>query len=98
MSPGSHHMDETVKLVKCKAKGHEFDAEKFYLGCPFCLSGFEKFMNPIIVRPSWDNIWMDLAEALSKRSTCRRLSVGCVVVSEDNSAVLGIGYNGGAKG
>jgi dCMP deaminase len=41
---------------------------------------------------------MDLAEHLAKRSTCKRLSVGCVVVSEDNSAVLGLGYNGSARG
>ena len=50
------------------------------------------------VRPGWDDIWMDLARALSRRSTCARLSVGCVIVADDNSAVLGLGYNGGAKG
>ena len=50
------------------------------------------------VRPPWDEIWMDLAHALSQRSTCRRSSVGCVVVSMDNSAVLGLGYNGGPRG
>ena len=51
-----------------------------------------------LARPSWDEIWMEFAERLSQRSTCRRLSVGCVVVSADNSAVLGMGYNGGPKG
>jgi dCMP deaminase len=49
-------------------------------------------------RPSWDDIWMTIAEQLSLRSTCSRLSVGCVVVSADNTAVLGLGYNGGPKG
>lgn len=49
-------------------------------------------------RPGWDSIWMEFAGHLSQRSTCRRTSVGCVVVSADNSAVLGLGYNGGAKG
>lgn len=53
---------------------------------------------PQILRPGWDLIWMEFAGRLSERSTCRRTSVGCVVVSEDNSAVLGMGYNGGAKG
>lgn len=52
----------------------------------------------IITRPDWDTIWMELAERLSQRSTCKRASVGCVVVSEDNGIVLGIGYNGGPKG
>jgi dCMP deaminase len=49
-------------------------------------------------RPSWDEIWMQFAFNLARRSTCKRASVGCVVVSEDNSVVLGMGYNGGAKG
>lgn len=51
-------------------------------------------------RPSWDKIWMDLAAQISLRSTCDvpdRL-IGCVIVSEDNTRVLAIGYNGGAKG
>ena len=51
-----------------------------------------------IMRPSWDVIWMNFAEGLALRSTCRRSSVGCVVVSDDNTAVLGLGYNGGPKG
>lgn len=49
-------------------------------------------------RPDWDSVWMDLASSLSKRSTCSRLKVGCVVVTEDNQRVLGIGYNGGPRG
>lgn len=49
-------------------------------------------------RPNWDTIWMNFAGALALRSTCKRSSVGCVVVSTDNSTVLGLGYNGGPKG
>jgi dCMP deaminase len=49
-------------------------------------------------RPLWDDIWMEFAERLAQRSTCSRASVGCVVVSTDNSTVLGLGYNGGPKG
>jgi dCMP deaminase len=49
-------------------------------------------------RPSWDYIWMTFAQMLAERSTCDRLAVGCVVVSFDNSIVLGLGYNGGPKG
>lgn len=41
---------------------------------------------------------MDLAGALALRSTCSRSSVGCVVVSMDNSHVMGLGYNGGPRG
>jgi len=41
---------------------------------------------------------MNLAQDLSQRSTCRRLSVGAVIVSPTNEKVLAIGYNGNAKG
>lgn len=49
-------------------------------------------------RPTFDQIYMNLAVQLAERSTCSRAKVGCVVVSDDNQRVLGIGYNGGAKG
>jgi dCMP deaminase len=51
-----------------------------------------------VTRPSWDSVWMGLADVLSQRSTCSRNRVGCVVVSWDNTRVLSLGYNGGAKG
>jgi dCMP deaminase len=50
------------------------------------------------IRPSWDEVWMGLATTLALRSTCDRLSVGCVIVTMDNQSVLGVGYNGGPKG
>lgn len=49
-------------------------------------------------RPNWIKIWIDLAQALSQRSTCSRTKVGCVIVSEDNERVLSLGYNGSARG
>jgi len=50
------------------------------------------------LRPSFESIYMGLAQALSKRSTCSRLQVGCVIVSSDWRKVFGVGYNGGAAG
>ncbi len=52
------------------------------------------------MRISWDKIWMDLAFNIAKRSTCNvpNRNVGCVIVSGDNTKVLALGYNGGAKG
>jgi dCMP deaminase len=41
---------------------------------------------------------MRLAEELARRSTCRRRAVGAVITSADLTQVLGVGYNGGAKG
>lgn len=56
--------------------------------------------NRLWVRPSWDSIWMGLAQELAKRSTCYvpNRSVGCVIVDDRNSRVLSLGYNGGAAG
>lgn len=49
-------------------------------------------------RISFEEIYMKLAFDLAKRSTCSRLHVGAVVVSDDYSHVYGIGYNGNAQG
>ena len=49
-------------------------------------------------RPAFTEIYMNLALDLARRSTCRRLKVGCVIVSEDYQKVLAIGYNGNAAG
>ena len=49
-------------------------------------------------RPSFASIYMGLALALARRSTCARLQVGCVITSTDWRKVFGVGYNGGATG
>ena len=51
-----------------------------------------------IDRPSWDKIWMDFAENISKRSYDPRFQVGAVIVTEDNCQVLAVGYNGNYAG
>jgi dCMP deaminase len=50
------------------------------------------------MRPSFDKVYMDLAIGMSQRSTCRRLQVGCAIVSVDYRKVLAVGYNGNASG
>lgn len=49
-------------------------------------------------RPSFENIYMDLAKSLAQRSTCNRLFVGTVITSTDYRKVLAVGYNGNATG
>jgi dCMP deaminase len=49
-------------------------------------------------RITFEEIYMSLAMNLAKRSTCKRLQVGSVIVSKDYSHVFGIGYNGNAAG
>ncbi|MGK5084289.1 deaminase [Bdellovibrionota bacterium FG-1] len=49
-------------------------------------------------RPSFQEIYLQLAKTLAERSTCRRLKVGTVITSTDFRKVLAIGYNGNATG
>jgi len=49
-------------------------------------------------RPGWDMIWMDVASSIAKRSYDPRFQVGSIVVSEDNTQVLAVGYNGNYSG
>jgi len=47
-------------------------------------------------RPSWDEYFMEVLEAISKRSTCDRGKVGCVIVKDNQ--ILATGYAGSPKG
>ena len=49
-------------------------------------------------RPSWNEIWMQVAETIAQRSHHPDFKVGAVVVTSDNTQVLSIGYNGNAAG
>jgi dCMP deaminase len=49
-------------------------------------------------RPSFHQIYLDLAFKLAERSTCVRLQVGTVITSTDFRKVLAVGYNGNATG
>jgi dCMP deaminase len=49
-------------------------------------------------RPSFEEVYLDFAEAISRRSTCQRLQVGTVITTTDYRKVLAIGYNGNATG
>lgn len=49
-------------------------------------------------RPTFEEIYMSLADTISKRSTCSRLKVGTVITSTDYRKVLALGYNGAASG
>jgi len=49
-------------------------------------------------RPSWDNVWAEVAISISKRSYDPRYQVGAIVVTSDNTQVLSVGYNGNYSG
>jgi dCMP deaminase len=50
------------------------------------------------VRPTFEAIYLQLAQTLANRSTCHRLQVGTVITSTDYRKVLAVGYNGNATG
>jgi len=47
-------------------------------------------------RPSWDTYFLEMADLVSRRSTCLRRSVGAVLVKDKR--ILATGYNGAPKG
>jgi len=52
--------------------------------------------NKKYVRPSWDEYFLDLADAVSKRATCDRGRSGCVIVRDKR--ILVTGYVGSPAG
>ena len=54
--------------------------------------------SPNISRPSWDEIWMTFAKNISRRSCDPRYQVGALIVTDDNTQVLSVGYNGNYAG
>jgi dCMP deaminase len=49
-------------------------------------------------RPCWNKTWMNIAYSISERSYDPRLKVGAIIVSDDNTRILSVGYNGNARG
>lgn len=65
--------------------------------CNSCYNGICGFVDSQFLRPSWDEICMDIAKKLALRSTCKtpNRQVGCVITTNDYSRILSWGYNGG---
>lgn len=49
-------------------------------------------------RPTFEDVYIDFAALISRRSTCKRLQVGTVITTMDYRRVLAVGYNGNASG
>jgi dCMP deaminase len=48
-----------------------------------------------MTRSTWDEVWLEVADAVSKRSRCTRAQVAAVIVDE-NRRICSTGYNGPA--
>lgn len=49
-------------------------------------------------RVSWDEVWMNFAHLIAARSYDPRHRVGSVIVTDTNTQVLAVGYNGNYSG
>lgn len=49
-------------------------------------------------RPGWDEIWGNFSKQISMRSPDPKHKVGAVIVNNENTQVLSVGYNGDQKG
>ncbi|MGI6452827.1 MAG: deoxycytidylate deaminase [Syntrophomonadaceae bacterium] len=49
-----------------------------------------------LLRPSWDDYFLEVANLVASRSTCLRRQVGAVLVK--NERIISTGYNGAPKG
>lgn len=49
-------------------------------------------------RPTFEEVYIQFAETIARRSTCKRLRVGTVITTTDYRKVLAVGYNGNASG
>ena len=61
------------------------------------VEGLDNFLKSLgDTRPSWDEYFISTALLMSTRSTCSRLKVGCVIVSngEHKNRIIAAGYNG----
>lgn len=49
-------------------------------------------------RPSWDQVWSDVVRNISRRSSDPSFKVAAIVVTDDNTQLLSLGYNGDHAG
>lgn len=52
-------------------------------------------MTEMTQRPTWDETWMAVVDAVAKRSRCSRAQVGAVIV-DSKERICATGYNGSA--
>ena len=61
--------------------------------CPIC----RHKADPIPAKPTWDDIFFNLADYISLRSDDAHTKIGCVIVDDDHT-ILSMGFNGLPRG
>jgi dCMP deaminase len=49
-------------------------------------------------RPTWDQVWGDVVNTIARRSPDPSFKVAAIVVTDDNTQLLSLGYNGDHAG
>lgn len=49
-------------------------------------------------RPSWDTVWLSVVNTIAKRSLDSKFKIAAIVVTNDNTQLLALGYNGDHSG
>ena len=58
----------------------------------------DDLMRTSFVRPSWDQVRMEVVETIEKRSSDPNHKVASIIVTNDNTQLLALGYNGDHAG
>ncbi len=62
--------------------------------CELCLGDYVPEVSTL--RPNWDEYFLGIAKAVSKRADCSRRRIGAVIVK--NNRIVATGYNGAPAG
>ena len=49
-------------------------------------------------RPTWDQVWGDVVNTIARRSADPTFMVAAIIVTDDNTQLLSLGYNGDHMG
>jgi len=49
-------------------------------------------------RPTWDETWMSICHRVAQRSPDPQHKVGAIIITDDNTQMIAIGYNGDQAG
>lgn len=94
------HLYKTGRSLWCIKRGGKTSlvilSKLYRLGGLYLPRKYEKFLS--FTRLTLDETMMETAYLFSKRSTCGRLKVGCVLTDENKNNVISVGYNGGVTG
>ncbi len=92
-SPIQQNLEETAKMAD-KVIINDGDLQQLYDSLDKTLSELSDEFK--IVRPSWDDYFMNIAEVVASRSNCVKRKVAAVIVKDKR--IISTGYNGTPRG